>query len=232
MPHSLGSKLACEFIGTMFLLIAAISPIILFYHVMKTEIAIAVLADALAVAFVLAMLIYVFGPISGAHLNPAVTVAMCLDRKCEVEVVGSYIIAQVAGGFVGVVASHLMFYQSEGTGGLIVISTVARPEGCYIAEFIGTFILVFSILMLVRRGSTYIPIMVGLLVGGMLMSTSSTMFANPAVTIARMFTYSAAGVRPFDGAIFIIVEFIAAVVAVAACRAIYPPGKDGKDAKK
>ncbi|MDI6889303.1 MAG: aquaporin, partial [Methanocellales archaeon] len=109
--YPLYSKLTCEFLGSMFLVMAAISPIILFRHRLETSIAIAVLADALAVGFILFALIEVFGPISGGHFNPAVSIAMALSKKMEWNLMAIYIIVQMAGGILGMLFSHLMFYH-------------------------------------------------------------------------------------------------------------------------
>jgi glycerol uptake facilitator-like aquaporin len=99
-----------------------------------------------------------------------------------------------------------MFYDKIQS--ILVISNIERSGGAYLGEFLGTFILVLCILSLVYQKSNRVSLVVGLLVGGMLLSTSSTMFANPQVTIARMFTYSAAGIQPSDGLVFIIIQFI------------------------
>lgn len=105
-----------------------------------------------------------------------------------------------------------MFYDKISK--LIVLSSFERSGGTYFAEILGTFILVLCIFALVHQKSDRISLVVGLLVGGMLLSTSSTMFANPQVTIARMFTYSNAEVSPVNGIVFIIMELIGAVIAV------------------
>jgi glycerol uptake facilitator-like aquaporin len=97
---------------------------------------------------------------------------------------------------------------------IIVVSDVIRSGGNYFAEIIGTFILVLAIFSLVHQNSNRVSLIIGLLVGGMLISTSSTMFANPQVSIARIFTYSAAGIRPFDAFIFIVMEIIGALLAL------------------
>ena len=104
---------------------------------------------------------------------------------------------------------------------MVAISEVNRAGGSYFAEILGTFILVLTILLLVQRRSKKISIVVGLLVGGQLIATSSTMFANPKATLARMFTYSAAGVKPIDGMVFILMQSIGAVLAVPVYRTVY-----------
>ena len=110
---------------------------------------------------------------------------------------------------------------------LIAVSEVTRAGGNYFAEILGTFILVLVIFLLVHHQSDKISLVVGMLVGGQLIATSSTMFANPQVTFARIFTYAAAGVKPLDGAVFILMEIIGAVLAVLVCKAV--TGKRGKE---
>ena len=212
------SQHLAELLGSMFLVMAAISPIILFYHIIQTDLAIAVLADAVAVAFILMTLIEIFGPISGAHFNPAVTLAMVLQKSITIQKAITYVIVQILGGLLGMLASHLMFYQDIPT--LITLSTIQRNGGTYLAEIFGTFILVLTILLLVSYKSKKIPQTVGMLVGGMLIATSSTMFANPQVTIARIFTYAAAGITALDAGVFIIMEVIGATLAVLCYRLI------------
>jgi glycerol uptake facilitator-like aquaporin len=106
-----------------------------------------------------------------------------------------------------------MFFHKIDT--ILEVSEVTRNGGTYLAEVFGTFILVLAILYLIKVRSDKLPLTIGLLVGGMLMATSSTMFANPQVSVARIFTYSAAGITPFDAGIFIIMEIIGATLAVA-----------------
>jgi glycerol uptake facilitator-like aquaporin len=221
MQFPLRPRIVCEFIGSMFLVIAAIAPIILFNNVLKTGIGIAILADAIAVGFVLFVLIEMFEPISGGHFNPAVTIAMLIADKCEGKGAAFYIPAQIAGGLSGLLLTHLTFFHYDGMNTVIQISEVSRGGGTYVAEFLGTFILVTAIMFIGQHGSKMLPLSVGLLVGGMLITSSSTMFANPQVTIARVFTYSAAGVSPLDGVIFIIMEITAAAIAVLFFRFIF-----------
>jgi glycerol uptake facilitator-like aquaporin len=196
----------------MFLVIAAVSPIILFENILGAPLYIAVIADALAVGFVLFALIEIFGPICTAYFNPAVSIAMAIDRKITWIQALRYSIIQILGGIVGLLICHLMFYDKISK--LLVLSSINRSGGAYFAEIIGTFILVLCIFSLVYQKSNRVSLVVGLLVGGMLLSTSSTMFANPQVTIARMFTYSSAGISPFDGIVFIFMEILGASIAV------------------
>ena len=212
-------ELIAEFLGSMFLVMAAVASMILFTEVFESPKHVAVLANAVAVAFVLCALIEIFGSISGAHFNPVITMVMIFERKVGALKAASFMLCQIAGGAAGTVLSHLMFF--EVSGGLIFVSEIERGGHIYFGEIIGTFILVLAILALVKTKSNRIPIIVGLLVGGQLMSTSSTMFANPQVTIARMLTNSAAGIRPFDALIFIIMQFIGALLAYAVYKIIF-----------
>jgi len=185
---------------------------ILFIEVFEASLAVAVVADALAVGFVLFALIEIFGPICTAYFNPAVCIAMAIIGDISWKQASQISLFQILGGFVGLLVTHLMFYEI--VPDLVSISTVQRSGGSYIAEIVGTFILVLGILSLVHQHSDRISLVIGLLVGGMLLSTSSTMFANPQVTLARMLTSSLAGIRPLDGSIFIVMQVLGAVFAV------------------
>jgi glycerol uptake facilitator-like aquaporin len=187
--YPMSSKAACEFVGSMFLVIAAISPIILFYDVLKVGMGFAILADGIAVGFVLFVLIEMFEPISGGHFNPVVTIALMFTDKCESKCAHIYIPAQIAGGLVGVIFSHLMFYHYEGLNIIAQVSDVSRGAGTYVAEFLGTFIFVSAILFLSQHRSKMLSLSIGMLVGGMIIATSSTMFANPQVTILLLWKW-------------------------------------------
>jgi glycerol uptake facilitator-like aquaporin len=206
----LGRRLLAEFIGTMILVVAAISPTILAIDVLGADPALAVLMDAVAVGFVLIALIEMLGPISGCHINPAITLARLVRREIGAREAVAYVAAQVAGGLVGTLCTHLMFVDRMQV--LWTVSDIARPAGTYFAEFLGTFILIGVVYGTARSRSTRQAEAIGLVVGGLLITTSSTMFANPAVTVARMFTYAIAGVRPEDGVWFIAAELVAAVL--------------------
>jgi glycerol uptake facilitator-like aquaporin len=202
----------CEFIGSIFLVIAAVAPVILFVNVLDAPIWVAVIADALSVGFVLFALIEIFGPICTAYFNPAVTLGMVIAKDISWFQALRYVIAQILGGLTGIFFCHLMFFDKIGI--IVSVSNIERSGGAYIAEILGTFILALCILSLVHQKSDRVSLVTGLLVGGMLLSTSSTMFANPQVTIARVFTYSDAGIRPYDGIIFVFMQIMAAIIAV------------------
>ncbi len=196
----------------MFLVIAAISPMILFVEILNADIALAVIADGLAVGFILFALIELFGPICTAYFNPAVSFAMAVDKRITWTKALQYSIAQILGGLSGLLLSHIMFFDRIQT--MVTISELSRSGGVYIAEILGTSILVLCIFSMLYQQSKRISLVVGLLVGGMILATSSTMFANPQVTIARIFTHSAAGITPVDGIIFIIMQLLGASIAV------------------
>jgi glycerol uptake facilitator-like aquaporin len=120
-------------------------------------------------------------------------------------------IVQILGGLVGLLISHAMYFDQISI--IFTISTISRSGGAYLAEFLGTLLLVLSILILVNNKSDRSSFVVGILVGGMLIATSSTMFANPQVTLARIFTYSQAGISPLDALIFITMEIFGSFVA-------------------
>jgi glycerol uptake facilitator-like aquaporin len=200
-----------ELMGSFFLMIAAIAPTILFAEVFYSGIGVAVLANAIGVAFVLCALIEIFSPVSGAHFNPVVTLVSFLNKKITLAKAAIYIACQFIGGFTGVISIHLMFFDKF--EGVLFVSGVERTGGAYFAEFLGAFVLIFVILMLGRAKVKFPSIIVAFLVGGMIVSTPSTFFANPQVTFARIFTSSVAGIRPGDAAVFIAVQIAGAVAA-------------------
>jgi glycerol uptake facilitator-like aquaporin len=207
---------ACELIGSMFLVIAAVSPVILFNDVLGASIALTILADAIAVGFVLYALIEIFSPICTSYFNPAVCLALLMVGKITRKQAMIFTLNQVIGGLFGIIFAHLMFYDKIPK--ILKVSTVTRSGGSYLAEILGTFILILAIFSLTYQKSEKTPLVVGLLVGGMLLATSSTMFANPQVTFARIFTYSLAGISPVDGVLFIVMEVIGSILAIYAWK--------------
>ncbi|HFC11516.1 MAG TPA: hypothetical protein ENJ56_01635, partial [Anaerolineae bacterium] len=193
--NTLNRQISAEFLGSLILVFTAISPIILGFNVLGASIAVAVLMDAIAVGFVLFVLIETLGPVSGCHLNPAVTVAMLTAKKLGSKTAIAYIAAQMAGGLAGMLASHATFIGHDFFQ-WAAVSSISRGGGAFLAEFIGTFMLIVVIFGTMQHQSTQAGLIIGLLVGGFLITTSSTMFANPQVTFARMFTWSKAGIQP------------------------------------
>jgi glycerol uptake facilitator-like aquaporin len=181
------------------------------------NVAIALLGNTIATGAILVVLITVFGPVSGAHFNPAVTLAFWLDKTVTKRLACLYVIAQIIGAYIGVLAAHAMFAEP-----LIQASTTPR-EGLpqYFSEMIATFGLVFIILACVRVKPSAVAMSVGLYITAAYWFTASTSFANPAVTIARAFSDTFAGIRPIDAPAFIIAQFIASIIAWYAYKKIY-----------
>ncbi|MDW5561852.1 MAG: MIP/aquaporin family protein [Methanomassiliicoccus sp.] len=219
MP-TLKQNLLAEFIGSLFLVVVAIASTILPFNVLGGDMALSVFVNAFAVALVLFALIETFASISGAHFNPAVTIALLVSKDVRPRVAACYIAAQFAGGFIGLLTAHLMFYDTTST--LLVLSDNVKSPATFFSEFVGTFMLVGVIIGCVRGGSSKTSLAVAFLVGGLLVTTSSTMFANPMVTFNRMFTYAICGIAPQSAVFFIIAEILGALAASLTFCYIFP----------
>jgi len=216
-------SLVAEFIGTMGLIIAAIGSIILTTVVWgATDMPfVFVFINAIAVAFILFALIETFGPLSGAHFNPAVTVAFTMSGECAPKKAVCYIAAQLSGALFGVLLLGIFFF--EHLSGLFVVSEIPRSEiSLILSEFFCAFMLVAIIFGCVRGGSNKTSLAVGLFVGGMILATASTMFANPAVSIARIFTETACGIAPLSALYFAMANIAGAVAAAILFGWLYP----------
>jgi glycerol uptake facilitator-like aquaporin len=166
----------------------------------------------------LVTLIFTFGPISGAHFNPAVTLADASQGGLSRGEVPAYLAAQVFGAFLGVGAAHLMFGQA-----LLQVSQHARAGGGQLlSEFIATFGLLCVIWGCARLRAEAVPVAVGLYITGAYWFTASTSFANPAVTLARAFTDTFAGIRPADAPGFMVAQLLGALAATALFRWLVP----------
>ena len=212
MKPSLPVRLTAEFLGTAFLVAAVIGSGIMGERLSGGNVAIALLANTIATGAALVALILTFGPISGAHLNPAVTVSDAIEHGLPWREALAYIAAQCAGGFVGAVAAHLMF-------GLRWYSFSAHPRrgpSQVLSEFVATFGLLCVIWGCSRRTPSAVPYAVAS------WFTASTSFANPAVTIARALSDTFAGIRPQDAPLFIAAQFAGAFAATALFRWLVP----------
>lgn len=219
LEQRISKRLLSEFIGSHFLTMTAISATILAHDVLGAGMALTVLTDALAVGFVLFALIETLGPICQAHFNPAVTLSFIITKNIAPRDGALYMAAQFLGGLAGLLSSHLMFYHH--TPALFTVSAIARNGGDLYGEFLGTFLLVLVIYGCIKRQSTLTGLAVGMVVAGLLIATSSTMFANPQVTLARMFTYAVAGISPLDGFAFMACQVAGALVATATAIALF-----------
>lgn len=202
-------RLFAEWLGTLFLLATVVGSGIMAENLAGGNVAIALLGNTIPTGAILVVLILVFGPISGAHFNPAVTLAFFIRKEISAREGLFFVAAQITGGIIGVFIAHLMFENA-----LIDPSTHARTGvSQWISEFVATFGLVATILGLVKVRPEAIPYAVGLYITAAYWFTSSTSFANPAVTIARGFSNTFAGIDPAHVAAFIAVQLFAAVVA-------------------
>jgi len=219
-------KVLAEFVGSCILVIASVGSYTKFTVVMENTSNMALLGNAIAVAFILAALIEMLGPISSAHFNPIVTMISYIDKTISKGLAIKYIIVQFMGGIVGVIITHLMFHDYLGY--ILRIATRERNGFIYFGEFIASFILLLCILFLVKVKSDKTSLMIGLLVGGNIMATSSTNFANPQVTLARVFTDAPSGIRPFDAIVFILMQIVAALLAYALYKFMFKGEKENE----
>ena len=204
-------RLGAEFIGTAFLLATVVGSGIMGERLAGGNVAIALLGNTIPTGAILVVLIMIFGPLSGAHFNPAVTVAFAARREISVRIGGFYILAQVAGGVIGMLAAHLMFEET-----LFQVSETARTGPAqWFAEVVATFGLVTVIFGSIKWRVEAAPYMVGLYITAAYWFTASTSFANPAVTFARSFTNTFSGIDPAHMPAFILAQIAGALIAVA-----------------
>jgi glycerol uptake facilitator-like aquaporin len=207
-------RAVAEALGTAFLLAAIIGSGIMGERLSGGNVAIALLANTLATGAMLVTLILTFGPISGAHFNPAVTLADASQGGLAWREAPIYLAAQIVGAFAGVAAAHLMFSEP-----LFFASRHARSGSAQLfSEFIATFGLLSVIWGCARLRSSAVPFAVGAYITGAYWFTSSTSFANPAVTLARAASDTFAGIRPADAPGFIVAQFAGAMAATLLFR--------------
>jgi glycerol uptake facilitator-like aquaporin len=202
-------RLVAEGLGTGFLVAAVVGSGIMADR-LTDDIALALLCNAVATGAALVVLVTVFGPISGAHFNPAVSLVFAIRHELSRRDLTAYVATQMAGGIFGTIATHLMFGLP-----ILEISATARsgaPQ--WFAEAVATFGLVAVILGGLRFDRRTVPLMVGLYITAAYWFTASTSFANPAVTIARSMTDSFSGIRPADAPAFIIAQLAGATGAL------------------
>jgi glycerol uptake facilitator-like aquaporin len=215
---TLARRMAAEAVGTGFLLAAVIGSGIMGERLAGGNVAIALLANTLATGAMLVTLILTFGPISGAHFNPAVTLADASQGGLAWREVPMYAAAQIAGAFAGVAAAHLMFGEA-----LFSASRHVRAGGAQLfSEFVATFGLLCVIWGSARLRSSAVPFAVGAYITGAYWFTASTSFANPAVTLARSASDTFAGIRPGDAPGFIVAQFAGAAAATVLFRWLAP----------
>jgi glycerol uptake facilitator-like aquaporin len=219
MKPNLVRRLASECIGTLFLLAAVVGSGIMGERLAAGNVALALLANTIATGAALIAIIFAFGPISGAHLNPAVTIADAMQGGIGWGEVPAYILAQTIGAFAGVASARLMF-------GLPIFSAsthVRTGPAQLFSEFIATFGLLAVIWGCAKHRPTAVPFAVGAYITAAYWFTASTSFANPAVTLARSMTNTFSGIRPVDVAGFIGAQIAGAVTATVFFRWILTP---------
>ena len=219
-------RLAAEAIGTALLLATVVGSGIMGERLAGGNDAIALLGNTAATGAILTVLILVFGPVSGAHFNPAVTLSFALRRTIGPRDAALYVAVQIPAAIAGVVIAHLMFAEQA-----IMVSTNARTlPGHWLGECVATFGLVATILGCLRTRPAAIPYAVGLFITAGYWFTSSTSFANPAVTIARALTDTFSGIAPGGVPAFILAQIAGACLATALLSWLWQTEPDSGDA--
>lgn len=223
MPNTLPRRLLAEFLGTMLLVTAVVGSGIMATNLSPDDIGLQLLQNSTATVFALAVLILILGPISGAHFNPVVTVAAWWTGRREPGAltgadVGTYIVAQTLGAIAGSMLANAMFDVAQGMSA----KDRAQPQ-LWLGELVATAGLLLLIFALTRtgRGALAAPA-VGAYIGAAYWFTSSTSFANPAVTVGRAFTDTFAGIAPASVPAFIGAQIAGALIGVALVAALYP----------
>ncbi|HEX2850940.1 MAG TPA: MIP/aquaporin family protein [Acidimicrobiales bacterium] len=216
---TLGRRLFAEFLGTALLLAAVVGSGIAAQRLSPGDAGLQLFENAAATAAALAAIIFALGPVSGAHLNPVVTLADRAFGGLDARSAFGYLAAQVTGAVSGVVLANLMF----GLDAVQWSTHVRSGGGLWLAEGVATFGLLLVIFGVVRSGRTEAaPFAVAGYIAGAYFFTASTSFANPAVTIARIFSDTFAGIKPSSAPGFVIAQIAGAAVAVVAVRILYP----------
>ncbi len=207
----LARRLTAEALGTGILAATVIGSGIMAEQLAGGNQGLALLANSLATGAMLVVIILIFGPVSGAHFNPAVSLAFVLRGELQVRDAGFYAMAQIGGGLVGAIIAHVMFNMD-----LVQTATHVRTgPGQWVGEAVATGMLVLAIFACLRHAPQQVPVAVGLVITSNYWATSSTSFANPAITIARTITDTFTAIRPEDAVVFIIVQIAAAAITAA-----------------
>jgi glycerol uptake facilitator-like aquaporin len=218
MKFDLRVRCVAEFLGTAFLVAAVVGSGIMGERLAGGNVAIALLANTIATGTALVALILTFRPVSGAHFNPAVTLADASQRGLPWSEVPGYVIAQVVGAFVGVACAHLMF--------ALPLFSASRHTRSGMAQVFSEFVATFGLLSVIwgcsRLRSSAVPFAVGAYITAAYWFTASTSFANPAVALARSSTDTFSGIRPVDVPGFIAAQLVGAAAATALFRWLVP----------
>jgi glycerol uptake facilitator-like aquaporin len=211
-------KLGAEFLGTAFLLATVIGSGIMGERLAGGNVALALLCNTIPTGAILVVLITMLAPISGAHLNPAVTLTFFLRREIAANDAAAYVVAQLIGAIIGVLAAHAMFELP-----LLQLSTKVRSGAAQaFSEWVAAFGLILTILLTLRANPRAVPVSVGLYITAAYWFTASTSFANPAVTLARAFSDTFAGIRFNDVALYVSAQLAGAVCALSIVKLLVP----------
>ena len=218
MHNDLSSRLTAEFVGTFFLLLAVVGSGIMAEN-LSTDVGLQLLENSFATAGALTCLILTFGRVSGAHFNPVVTLWARLDGDIDNRTALSYVAVQIPGAILGAMAANIIFELDA-----VHWSTKQRSDpSLWLSEVLATFGLLMVIIGVVRsRKDHWVAISVAAYIGGAYFFTSSTSFANPAVTIARTFSDTFAGIAPASAPMFIVCQLIGCLLAVGVMRITHP----------
>lgn len=218
MGHfSRAQKLAAEAVGSFFLFATVVGSGIMAETLSGGNVAIALLGNTLATGAILFVLIAILLPVSGAHFNPAVTLVMVLRKEMSIYSGLLFVAAQLIGGLIGVWAAHIMFEAPV----FQLSEKVRTGNGQWLGELIATFGLLFTILGTVRFRPEWVAPAVGLYISAGYWFTSSTSFANPAITVGRAFSNSFAGIAPANVLAFVLAQFAGAILAWLLCRWLF-----------
>jgi len=218
MTIPLSRRLMAEFVGTAFLVAAVVGSGVMGDRLASGNVALALLANTIATGAALVAIILAFGPISGAHLNPAVTLADAIERGLSWKNAFQYAVVQVLGGITGAVAAHLMF----GLSPISLSQHIRTGPAQFLSEFIATFGLVSVVWGCSRARAEAVPFAVGAYIAAAYWFTASTSFANPAVTIARSLSDTFSGIRPADAPLFVLAQVLGALAATFLFRWLVP----------
>lgn len=221
MTFPISRRLAAECLGTALLVATVVGSGIMGERLAGGNVAIALLGNTLPTGAILVVLILAFGPISGAHFNPAVSLVMALRKEHPWREFWPYAAAQILGGCLGTLVAHAMFALP-----LLELAVKSRTGAAqWFAEGVATFGLIVTILAVARFRSEAIPVAVGLYITAAYWFTASTSFANPAVTIARALTDSFAGIAPADVPMFIVAQLVGALVGLGVMGWFFQPAR-------
>ena len=217
--YTLSRRLLGEALGSFFLFAGVLGSGVMAENLAGGNVALALFANTAATGAILYVIIEMFGPVSGAHFNPAVTLAFAIRREFAWRDVLPYMVTQIVTGMIGAFAVHLMFDLD-----ILQFSTKPRAGlGQWTGELVATFGLVLAILTLLKHKPGVVPAVVSLYISAAYWFTSSTSFANPAITVVRSMSDTFAGIAPADVPAFIVAQLAGMLLAVGCAKVLFGP---------